>query len=149
MDFRDIFDIADFSAGFTYTFLYSKNQSDVDNSFLNKGERFENLPVHKFTFDFRTHFRTGTSFIIFGYLEYDQIQYVMSSVPKTTDEFATSYFKAERLHDPLIIDVKLTQKFMEHHEVYMMCRNILDDYLADPFNPGPGRTWYGGAKLSF
>lgn len=135
--------------GLTYTYIHSKNEADVDNSFINKGKRFEYLPVHKFTFDFRAHFKTDTSLVLFGYFEYDQIQYVMKSVPKTADEFSTSYYKAERLHDPLMIDVKLSQKFLNHYEVYIMCRNILDDYLADPFNPGPGRTWYTGAKASF
>jgi hypothetical protein len=30
-----------------------------------------------------------------------------------------------------------------------MCRNTLDDYAADFLNPGPGRMWYAGVKVSF
>ena len=30
-----------------------------------------------------------------------------------------------------------------------MCKNLLDDYNADPFNPGPGMTWYFGGSAEF
>lgn len=145
----DVFDLADISFSSTYTYIYSRNQADIDDSFVNKGEEFEYLPEHKLTFDFRTHFRTGTSLIIFGNLEFNQIQYTMASRPSSTADFSTSYFYAQELHNPCKIDVKLSQKIYKHFEAYIMCRNILDDYNADPFNPGPGRMWYTGLKASF
>ncbi|MEN6318409.1 MAG: TonB-dependent receptor [Syntrophaceae bacterium] len=145
----DVFHIADVSVSSTYTYVFARNQADVDDSFINKGDKFEKLPEHKFTFDFRTHFKTGTSLIIFGYFEFNQIQYVMGSVPKSTADFSTSYYHEEKLHDPLKIDIKLSQKIYKNYEAYVMCKNILDDYNADPFNPGPGRVWYAGIKISF
>lgn len=48
-----------------------------------------------------------------------------------------------------MFNIKLSQKIMERYDVYVMCKNVLDDYNPDPFNPGPGRMFYfrGGAKL--
>jgi iron complex outermembrane recepter protein len=149
LNLMDVFNIADVSLSSTYTYIYSRNQADIDDSFIYKGEKFEKLPEDKITFDFRTHFKTGTSLIIFGYFEFNQIQYAMESVPKTTADFSTSYYYAQELHDPLYIDIKLSQKIYKHYEAYIMCRNILDDYNADPFNPGPGRMWYAGVKANF
>ncbi|HNZ64612.1 MAG TPA: TonB-dependent receptor plug domain-containing protein [Smithella sp.] len=149
LNFTNVFDMADISFSSTYTYIHSRNQADVDDSFVNKGDKFERLPEHKFTFDFRTYFKTDTSLMIFGNLEFNQIQYVMSSIPKTTDDFSTSYYNALELHNPLKIDIKLSQKIFKNYEVYLMCKNILDDYNADPFDPGPGRIWYAGVKASF
>jgi iron complex outermembrane recepter protein len=145
----NVFDIADVSVSSTYTYMFSRNQSNVDDSFINKGDKFEKLPEHKFTFDLRTHFKTDTSLIIFGNFEFNQIQYAMSSCPVTNAPFSTIYFYAQRLHDPLKIDIKLSQKIYDNYEAYIMCKNVLDDYNADPFNPGPGRMYYAGIKASF
>lgn len=145
----DLFKVADVSVLSTYTYTFSRNEADVDDSFVNKGDRFENQPWHKFTLDLRTQFKTGTSLNIFGNMEINQIQYVMASVPDNDDAFSTSYFYARKLHDPVKIDVKLAQKIKEKYEVYVMCQNILDDYNADPFNPGPGRSWYAGFNAGF
>jgi outer membrane receptor protein involved in Fe transport len=149
LNLMDVFDMADVVFSSTYAYVNSRNQADVDDSFVNKGSRFEKLAEQKITFDFRTHFRTGTSLIIFGNYELNQIQYVMGSIPKTTADFSTSYYHAQRLHDPLMIDIKLSQKIFRNYEAYVMCKNILDDYNADPFNPGPGRMLYIGFKASF
>jgi iron complex outermembrane receptor protein len=145
----DVFNIADVSVSSTYTYVLARNLTDVEDSFINKGIQLEKLPEHKFTFDFRAHFKTDTSLIIFGNFEFNQIQYVMASRPAVNSAFSTSYFYAQKLHDPLKIDVKLSQKIYKNYEVYIMCKNILDDYNADPFNPGPGRMWYAGIKASF
>lgn len=149
LNFTDVLDTADISFSSTYTYIHSRNQADVDDSFINKGKKFEKLPEHKFTFDFRAYFKTDTSLMIFGNFELHQIQYVMDSVPKMTDDFSTSFYDALKLHHPLKIDIKLSQKIFKHYEIYLMCRNILDDYHADPFDPGPGRMWYAGIKASF
>ncbi|MFH0976250.1 MAG: TonB-dependent receptor plug domain-containing protein [Spirochaetota bacterium] len=146
---KNVLDIADVDISLTYTYIFARKQSDVENSFVNKGDKPEKLPEHKFTFDFRTRFKTDTSLIIFGYLEYNQILYTMASRPNAGADFSTKYYYAQKIHNPVMIDVKLSQKIYYDYEVYVMCRNILDDYLADPFNPGPGRMWYGGFKANF
>jgi hypothetical protein len=46
----------------------------------------------------------------------------------------------------VLLNTRLSQKLIEHFEVYAMCKNIFDDYAADPFNPGPGRQFLFGAK---
>ncbi len=149
LNFMDVLHLADISASSTYTYMFSRNQADVADSFINKGDQFERLPEHKFTFDFRAHFKTDTSLIIFGNFEFNQIQYVMDSIPATKAPFSTSYFRAQKLNDPLKIDIKLSQKIFKNYEAYIMCKNILDDYNADPFDPGPGRMVYAGIKASF
>ncbi|MBN1627106.1 MAG: TonB-dependent receptor plug domain-containing protein [Deltaproteobacteria bacterium] len=149
LNFQDVLDITDVTLSSTYTYMFSENQTDVDDSFLNKGNKFENLPEHKFTFDFRSHFKTDTSLIIFGNFEFNQIQYTMKSIPRTEADFSTWYFYAQKLHDPIKIDMKVSQKISDNYEAYVMCKNILDDYNADPFNPGPGRMFYAGLKASF
>lgn len=149
LDWQDILETADIGLSLTYTYIFARNLSDVENSFINKGAKLENLPEHKITFDFRTHFKTNTDLVIFGYFEYNQIQYTMASRPETTDEFSTSYFYAQQIHNPLFIDIKLSQVIYYNYELYVMCRNLLDDYVADPFNPGPGRTFVFGVKAEF
>jgi outer membrane receptor protein involved in Fe transport len=146
---KNILDIANIYFSLTYTYIFARNQADVDNSFVNKGDKSEKIPEHKFTSDFRMYFKTDTSLVIFGYFEYNQIQYTMNSVPKSTAGFSTSYFCTQRLHNPLMIDIKLSQMIYNHFEVYVMCKNVLDDYAADPFNPGPGRMFYGGVNGKF
>ena len=79
--------------------------------------------------------------------------YVMKSNPSSTTatvgDFSTAYFKTVELHDPLMFNVKLSQKIMEKFEFYVLCKNIFDDYNADPFNPGPGRMFYVGGSAEF
>lgn len=145
----DVLNIADVIASSTYTYMFARNESDVEDSFINKGSKLEHLPEHKFTFDFRANFKTNTSLVIFGNFEYNQIQYAMKAIPSENAHFSTWYFYAQKLHDPLKIDIKVSQKISSHYETYVMCKNILDDYNADPFNPGPGRMLYAGLKASF
>lgn len=143
---QNVLNIADVDISLTYTYIFARNQADIENSFVNKGNKIEKLPEHKFTFDVRSHFKTDTSLILFGYFEKNQILYTMRSIPLESDAFSTSYFYAQKIHDPLMIDIKLSQRIYYDYEVYVMCKNILDDYAADPFNPGPGRMFYFGAK---
>lgn len=153
----DIKDVADISFGFTHTYLYARNLTKMKLSTINKGRYFEKLPEHKFTIDMKVYFtKTYTSLFIFGYYEYNQIQYTMKyrpeSNPATEGVFTTDCFKPVMLNDPLMIDAKISQKIFTGYgdfEIYLLCKNIFDDYLADPFNPGPGRTWYAGLKAEW
>jgi outer membrane receptor for ferrienterochelin and colicin len=154
-DVWDILDIADFSFGFTHTYIYARNLTKMKLSTINKGRYFEKLPEHKFTVDFRLFFtKTKTSFFVFGYYEYGQIQYATKYRPEARDEytFTTDCWTAQKLNDPLMIDIKISQKVFTgygDYEAYLMCKNVMDDYLPDPFHPGPGRTFYLGLKASY
>lgn len=142
--------VVDMMLSFGYTYVDAKLLTDVTDSSINKGERFDNTPAHVFTLDMRFDFFTGTSLNIAGQHTRNQIMYTMKSAPAVgAGPYSTSYFKAERLHDPYMFNIKLSQKIMERYDVYVMCKNVLDDYNPDPFNPGPGRMFYfgGGAKL--
>lgn len=115
------------------------------------GKKFEGTPEHTIIADLRFDFVTKTTLNLFGNYTINQIMYAMKSQPQTTDpeEYSTRYFKAVKLHNPLMLNVKLSQNIMENFDVYIMCKNVFDDYNADPFNPGPGRMFYigGSARL--
>ena len=156
-DIWDIANIADVSFGITHTYLRARNLTKMRLSSINKGRYFEKLPEQKFTVDLKVYFtKTYTSIFIFGYYEYNQIQYAMKYRPETNPamitRFTTDCFEPVRLNDPLMIDAKISQKVFTGYgdlEVYLLCKNIFDDYLADPFNPGPGRTFYAGLKAEW
>jgi hypothetical protein len=149
----DLFNFADISIGFTHTYIYARNLTKVHYSTINRGKYFEKLPEHKFTLDFKLYFKSDTSVFIFGYFEYNQIQYAMRSRPESDPaqryKFTTDCFAPVKLNNPLMLDAKISQKFLYHYEVYLLCKNIFDDYLPDPFNPGPGRTFYLGLKANY
>ncbi len=70
----------------------------------------------------------------------------MKSTTTAGELYSNSYYRTVTLHDPLMINVKISQTFMNRYEVFAICRNIMDDYAADPFNPGPGRQFSFGVK---
>ena len=151
-DVWDVFDAIDVSLGLTHTYIYARNLTKMQLSNVNKGVYFERLPEHKFTIDLRLNVnKTKTSLFVFGYYEYGQIQYALKYSPYGQG-FTTDCWEPVKLNDPLMIDVKISQKIFTSYgdyEVYVMCKNIMDDYLADPFNPGPGRTFYAGLKAGW
>jgi hypothetical protein len=53
------------------------------------------------------------------------------------------------LHNPVMINTKLSQKLFENFDLFVMCKNIFDDYNADPFNPGAGRMFSFGGSAEF
>lgn len=145
--FASIADLVDLSSSFSYTYLHVRNlDTGEDDSTINKGEKIADIPEHQLTLDIRFDFKTKTSVDIFGSYTANAVKYAMKSNPSSTDEFSTDYYKTVKLHDPLMLSMKISQKFLDHYEGYVMCKNILDDYAADPFNPGPGRTFYFGMK---
>lgn len=135
--------------GVTYTYLNARNYDDSPEEAVNKGEYVENIPAHQFTLSAECTFPWGTCLNLWGEHTSDEITYVMNSRPApdpATTPFSTSYFSTEQLHEPFFLNIRVSQQFLDHVEVYAMCKNILDDYRADPFSPGPGRTFYAGIK---
>jgi outer membrane receptor protein involved in Fe transport len=147
----DVFYATDISLGLTHTYIYARNLTKMRLSNINKGVYFERLPEHKFTLDFKmSNYKTKTSLFVFGYYEYGQIQYASKYIP--SGGFTTDCWTPVKLNDPLMIDIKISQKIFTNYgdyEAYIMCKNIMDNYLADPFNPGPGRIFYAGLKASW
>ena len=147
----DMFDKIDISLALTHTYIYARNLTKMHFSNINKGVYFEKLPEHKFTIDFRMNIiKTRTSLFVFGYYECGQIQYALKYVPN--GGFTTDCWDQVALNNPLMIDVKISQKIYSNYgdyEAYLMCKNIMDDYLMDPFNPGPGRMFYAGLKAGW
>ncbi len=89
-----------------------------------------------------------TDLIVWGTYTRDQVVYVANDdynfAASTT--FSSSAYDTVQLHNPIMLNLKVPQTFLENYSVYVMCKNVLDDYNADPFNPGPGRMFYFGAN---
>ncbi len=133
---------------YTYTDVENLDSDSLDTS-IYKGKRMADVPMHQYVADLRFSFITQTALNIFGEYTANSIQYVMKSNPGGTvssSDQTTAAFKSVRLHDSVMFNIKLSQKFLEHYEGYILCRNIFDDYAVDPFNPGPGRQFYAGLR---
>jgi len=146
---ENIVGLFDLSSSVSYTYVHARIDTDIEDSDINKGDKLESTPEHMFTADFRFDFVTDTSLNIYGTHTRNQIKYVMKSAPAMLDPYSTDYFEAVDLHNPLMFNVKLSQKIFEKFEVYVTCKNILDDYNADPFNPGAGRMFAFGGSAEF
>ena len=144
--FPQIGHVVDLTTSLSYTYLRAKNDANTQDTSIKKGDKFEKTPEHQIIFDLRSTFITGTSLNLFGNYTLNQIVYVMKTVPESDDPYSTSYYKEKKLHNPLKINIKLSQRLLDHFDLYLMCKNILDDYEADVFNPGPGREWIFGLK---
>ena len=136
----------------SYTFIHARMHDDTPEEKVNKGKYLENTPVHQFCADVRLRFVSGTLVALWGYSTVNQVVYAMRKRPEpfpAETPFSTFYFEAVRLHDPVMFNIKVSQKFCEKYEAYLMCKNIFDDYNADPFIPGPGRIFYAGISAKF
>ncbi len=136
-----------------YVLMYAENYDTSMISSFNRGTRVDETPVHQILGDVRLDFKSKTTFSTNISTNFNQIRYVPSNIAalfNTTNSayplYTTLPFKAQRLHTPVMINVRISQKIWDHFEVWAMCKNLLDDYGADPFNPGPGRIFYFGAK---
>ncbi|MBP7737582.1 MAG: hypothetical protein KA369_16495 [Spirochaetes bacterium] len=67
----------------------------------------------------------------------------------TTYFYSRNFFDTVKLHNQFNLNVKVSQEIWKRFTLYVLFKNILDDYNPDPFNPGPGFLCYGGfeAKL--
>lgn len=136
---------------FSHTYVHKKNLDNTPDERKNMGDEFELTPEHFFTADFRVRFVTETEISVFGKHIRNQFRYAMKTRPRTVEpeEYSTVYFEQVELHTPLMLNIRISQKIGKNFGVYVMCRNILDDYGIDPFNPGPGRMWFIGGKAGF
>ncbi len=146
--FERLAGIVDLSVSLGYVYTRARN---YDDSTVTKGESVEDLPVHQVTFQIVADFITNTRLMLFGNYTQNQVAYIMASDPSVTSPgvFTTDVYKTVELHNPFMLHVKLQQELPFNTYVYVMCRNVLDDYNADPFTPGPGRMFYfgGGGRL--
>lgn len=150
VNIKKLFSVVDTSISQSYVYTHAR---DNDDSYVTRGKHVEECPEHQFITQLLFEFVTGTSLNIWGNYKMNEKFYVMKSNPSSTTatvgDFSTAYFKTVELHDPLMFNVKLSQKIMEKFEFYVLCKNIFDDYNADPFNPGPGRMFYVGGSAEF
>jgi outer membrane receptor protein involved in Fe transport len=143
--FKGISGILDLGLNLSYTYLKVENLETRADSNINKGKKLADVPQHQVTADIRMDFVTKTSFNLFGNYQANAIKYAMRSNPANgSTTYSTSYYKEVKLHNPVMLNAKISQKIYEKYEAYVLCKNILDDYDADPFNPGPGRQFFFG-----
>ncbi len=146
--FDEVADVVDISATLSYVYLHVRNDHA---SFITRGKLLEKTPENQIIAQLTMKFISGTSLTFWGNHTMNQVQYVMRAIPQTAaaEPFNSAYYTTRKLHDPWMLSIKVSQDIWKHFSVWGMCRNILDDYNADPFNPGPGRTFYigGSGKL--
>jgi len=136
----------------SYTYIHARMHDNTHEEKVNKGDYIENTPVHQFCADVRLRFITGTLISFWGYSTVNQITYAMKKRPEpfpAKTDYSTDYFEPVRLHDPVMFNIRIAQKIFNGYEIYIMCKNIFDDYNADPFIPGPGRIFYAGGSAEF
>jgi outer membrane receptor protein involved in Fe transport len=143
LNITNLFEIANVKFSESYVYTHAK---DEDDSYATKGEEVQECPAHQFITQIIFDFTSGTSLNFWGQYKMNEKYYVMKSDPEGTEPYSTDYFTTVKLHNPLLFNIKISQKFMEKYEVYVSCKNIFDDYNADPFNPGPGRMFYFGGS---
>jgi outer membrane cobalamin receptor len=145
--FAKLAGLVDLDVSFSHVYIHAR---DLDDSIASRGEKVAETPEHQFVVQFLFEFITGTALNIWGQYKMNELYYVQKEDPNDAVEpYTTRYYKTVKLHDPLMVNIKISQKIIERFDVYVMCKNVFDDYNADPFNPGPGRMFYfgGGAKL--
>ncbi|MBN1535048.1 MAG: TonB-dependent receptor plug domain-containing protein [Spirochaetes bacterium] len=144
-DFKEVAKVMDVTASVSYVYLHLRND---DDSSLTEGVMAEKTPVHQVIAQVTMKFVSGTGCTIWGNHTMNQVQYIMRAIPQTAtvEPYTTAYFTTRRLHDPWMLNLKVSQDIWEHFSVWGMCKNILDDYNADPLNPGAGRIFYVGGS---
>lgn len=148
---KQVGDVVDIEGSLAYTYMNVLNRDNSWEETVNKGERIENTPAHQVIADVRFRFKTGTSFGVWGTALIDQIMYAQQVRPPAGPPsfYSRRFFTAVRLHDSFSLNARVAQEIWDHFTLYVLFKNILDDYNPDPFNPGPGFMFYGGfeAKL--
>ncbi len=143
--FSDIANIMDVTAAVSYVFTHARNDEADPYTY---DVYVEEMPMHQFIWQFVLDFVTDTSCTIWGTHSRNQVKYVMNSDPSvtSTNEYTSDVYDTVKLHNPFMLHLKVQQTFLKNYSVYVTCKNVLDDYNANPFNPGPGRMFYFGAN---
>ena len=141
--------VLDMSPSVTYVFTHARDWYDAP---VVRGSTVEETPVHQVILQLTLDFITGTGLNLWTNGQFNQSVYVQkipTALLSTPSWYFPQVYTTRKLHDPFMFNIRVSQKIVEHFELWIMCKNILDDYMADPFNPGPGRTWYFGADAEF
>jgi outer membrane receptor protein involved in Fe transport len=141
-----MFRVFDMAASVSHTYVRARNLDDSPEESVNMGDLVAFTPEHQLSLDVHLHFVTGTALDVFATYLTGARTYVMAEAPEEFAPYDTSYFTTVALNDPFMLTLKLSQTFLDHFDVYVLARNVLDDYGMDPFNPGAGRMFYGGAE---
>jgi outer membrane receptor protein involved in Fe transport len=144
-ELNELAKIVDLKFSFSYVYLRARNDHAT---FITRGDYLEKTPEHQLIAQLTMKFVSKTSFTFWGNHTLNQVQYVMRAIPQTAaaEPFSSIYYRTTKLHDPWMLHIKVSQEIWEHFSVWGMCKNILDDYNADPFNPGAGRVFYVGGS---
>jgi outer membrane receptor protein involved in Fe transport len=139
----------DLQASVAHTFLHARNEDHSASEKVNKGPWLEFTPEHQVTWDLRIGLDTGTRLTLWGRSSIGQRIYTMKRRPAGQDApYSTDLFTTVRLHDPVFLNLQITQSVGPHLEISARATNLLDDYSPDPFNPGPGRQFWIGLKAA-
>ncbi|MEW6752715.1 MAG: TonB-dependent receptor plug domain-containing protein [Candidatus Latescibacterota bacterium] len=131
----------------SHVYLRARNRDDSAEETVNKGERLDFLPTHQFLWDLRWEPAGSTEVSVWGTHTRGQVAYVMRVRPAPDDPsvpYSTDYFGTVPLHQPVELSARVARRVGSGLQVYAVGANLLDDYGADPFNPGPGRTFRVG-----
>ena len=141
--------VVEMFASLSYVLTSAK---DKLGSHATPGERVAKVPMHQIIMQLKWDFISGTSLNLWSNSLINQIVYIQQLPPSilgTPSLYTTKLYGTRRIHDPYTLNIRVSQRIVDHFDVWIMCKNITDDYSSDPFNPGPGRTWYFGADAEF
>ncbi len=146
-DFKHLAGMVDLTASLTHTFLHVRNYDRSPEEQVNKGKYIEFTPSHQLMGEVRIAVDTPhdifrrTTLSVWGSWTYGELIYTMREAPEEYAPFSTDYWEAATLHNPIMLSARVSQELWKYFELSFTVKNILDDYAADPFNPGPGRTF--------
>lgn len=131
------------NAVLSYVYLRARSRDHSPEESVNKGPWRAYIPTHQLALELRGELGARTSLALWGEHTRGQLAYVMGTRPAPGDPavaYDTSYFQTLPLHQPLKVNLKVERRLGRYGVVYWVGNNLLDDYNADPFNPGPGRS---------
>ncbi len=154
-EFKKLAGMVDLTGSLTHSFVHARNYDHSPEEQVNKGKYIEFTPSHQVLAELRLAVDTPhdifrrTTLSVWGSWTYGELIYTMKEAPDEFAPFDTKYWEASTLHDPLMLSLRVSQELWKYFELSFTVKNILDDYAADPFNPGPGRTFSLEAAVSW
>jgi outer membrane receptor protein involved in Fe transport len=127
-------------AALSYAYLRARSRDHSPEETVNKGPWRSHIPAHQFALELRAELGARTSLVLWGEHTRGELAYVMRTRPALDDPYDTAYFRTVPLHQPLKVNLKVERRLGGWGAVYWVGSNLLDEYNADPFNPGPGRS---------